>query len=392
MLHMLAVTTDTAIRAARARLAVGGMFFLLGVAYSSWVVRIPALRADLALDDGDLGLLLLAPAAGVLVAFRCAAALINRYGTRRITQVAAAATCISVILPGLAPTWPWAAVALALIGISTGLMDVAMNAHGIEVEHALGRPILGSLHGLFSVGGLAGAGLGSLAADAGLSPAWHLIIVGLALEVCAWWFASGLLPARHEPPPDPAAAPRRPRFHRILLALGAVAFCASIGEGAMAEWTALYLHDSLRATESVAALGFAAFSLAMVVARFTGDRLTQRFGAVALVRYGGLVAAAGLAIGLWVNTVAAMLAGFICVGLGLASVMPSAFRAAGRVPGVPPAAGQATMATVGYTGFLVGPPAIGFLSEQLTLRGGLGLVVALALMLALLAPTVAPAR
>lgn len=383
--------TDTANHAARARLAVGGMFFLLGAAYASWVARIPAVARDLVLDDSELGLLLLAPAVGVIVAFRGAGALVGRYGSRRVTQVAAIGTCLSIILPGIAPSWPWAALGLALLGLTSGLMDVAMNAHGIEVEHALGRPIIGSLHGLFSVGGLAGAGIGGLVAER-LSPALHLTTAGLVCVAAAWWFGRGLLPGRHEAP-DPAAAPRKgPRFHRVLIALGAVAFCASIGEGAMADWAALYLFKGLHASERVAAVGYAVFSLAMVVGRFSGDYLTQRFGSVALVRAGGLIVAVGLTLALWVNTVAALLGGFLCVGIGLASVMPSAFRAAGRVPGVPPAVGGAAMATVGYTAFLVGPPSIGFLAEHLSLRGALGLVVVLALVLVLLAPAVKPAR
>jgi len=370
------------------------MFFLLGVGYASWVARIPAMRHRLELGDRDLGLLLLAVAVGAIFAFRAAPPLIARYGSRRLTRVASLLMCVSVVFPAFTPTPLWTALGLFAIGVSTGLMDVSMNAHGVDVEQRLGRPILGSLHGLFSVGGLAGAGAGALAASQGMSPAVHLVSVAIVFAAMAFLFGRALLPRSLERPPAEARgdAPAKRLFTRpnaLLLALGAVAFCSSVGEGAMGDWSAVYLRDTLHTSEAVAALGYAAFSLTMVVGRFSGDRLTVRFGPVDIVRYGGLLVAFGLAFGLAINTIPAMILAFFIVGLGLSVVMPTAFRASGRVPGVEPAAGLATMATLGYGGFLVGPPAIGFVAEHLTLRGGLGVVVALAFLLAALAPAVA---
>ncbi|WP_394826203.1 MFS transporter [Pendulispora albinea] len=378
-----------------ARRAVGAMFFLLGAGYASWVSRIPAMRDRLGLGDRDLGLLLLATAVGAIAAFRSAARLTARYGSRRVTQVSSALMCVSVALPGFAPTPLWAAFALAAVGMSTGIMDVAMNAHGVEVERRIGRPILGSLHGLFSLGGLVGAGAGALAASQGLSSITHLVAAGIVFEVFALFFGRTLLPhelSRESPHEEPSSdAPPAHSFTRpngILIALGAVAFCSSVGEGAMADWSAVYLRDILHTSEAVAPLGFAAFSLAMLLGRFSGDRLTLRFGSVGIVRYGGLLVAAGLAFGLITNTVPTTILGFLCVGLGLSVVMPTAFRASGRVPGVAPSAGLATMATLGYGGFLLGPPAIGFVSEHFTVRGGLAVVVVLAIVLTALAPSV----
>ncbi|WP_394832860.1 MFS transporter [Pendulispora rubella] len=369
------------------------MFFLLGVAYAGWVARIPAMRDRLDLGDRDLGLLLLAVAIGAILSFRIAPPLIARYGNRRTTQVGAFLMCVAVTFPGFTPTSLLTAVGLFAIGLSTGLLDVSMNAHGVDVEQRLGKPILGSLHALFSVGGLAGAGIGSVAASQGLTPAVHLSCASILYLVLAFVFGRSLLPRSDAPVPEkkPEGAPRA-RLNATLVALGAVAFCSSVGEGAMGDWSAVYLRDMLHTSEAVAALGYAAFSLTMVIGRFAGDRLTVRFGAVDIVRYGGLLVAAGLGVGLVFNNVAMMIVGFLSVGLGLSVVMPTAFRASGNVPGVEPAAGLSMMATLGYSGFLVGPPGIGFVAEHLTLRGGLGVVVGLAVVLTVLAPSVDPSR
>jgi len=384
------------------------MFFLLGGVYSSWVARIPALRERLQLGDRDLGLILLAPAVGALLGFQFAGRLTARYGSRRMTRVSAGAVCALVVPIAFAPTPLGVAVSLALLGVASGLMDVAINANGVEVERELGRPILGSLHGLYSLGGLVGAGAGALAASQGLLPPAHLLTAAVVFGALSLVLGPGLL--RHAPTANigapvvekadasgaadttndsaPPATPALVRPTGLLLALGAVSFCSSVGEGAMADWSAVYLRDMLHTGEGLAALGYAAYSFAMLAGRFSADRLTLRLGSVNIVRYGGWLVAIGLGAGLLVNTAWAMMVGVLFVGMGLSVVIPTTFRAGGKVPGISPGAGIATLATISYMGFLAGPPAIGFLAEHFTLRGGLLFVVALALVLSALAPAV----
>ncbi|WP_437616827.1 MFS transporter [Sorangium sp. So ce834] len=374
---------------ARARRAVSVMFVANGIAFASWAARVPAVRERLALRDSALGLALLGVAVGAMLAFRAAGPVIARFGSRRVTRVSAVLLCAALPLPALAPSFAALVAALLLLGASNGLMDVAMNAQAVEVERRHRRPILASFHGMFSLGGLIGASLGALAADRALSPAAHLFAVAAVLAA-AVTAAGGALSADARPEAPAAAAAGAPAERRStrLLVLGLIAFCSSIGEGAMANWSAVYLRDELHTTAAVAATGYAVFSLAMLMGRFSGDGLTQRFGAERLVRAAALLVAAGLGAALLVNVPIALLVGFGCVGAGLSVVVPLVFRAGASAPGVAPGRALSTLATLSYGGFLVGPPAIGLLADLLTLRGGLVLVVALVLVIVALAPAV----
>ncbi|MGK3962810.1 MFS transporter [Sorangium sp. So ce118] len=378
---------DSAHDAARARRAVSVMFVANGIAFASWAARVPAVRERLALRDSVLGLALLGLACGAILAFRAAGPLIARFGSRRVTRVSAVLLCAALPLPALAPSFGALVAALVLLGVCNGFMDVAMNAQSVEVERRYSRPILASFHGMFSLGGLIGAGVGALAADRALSPAAHLIAVAAVLAA-AITAAGGALSADARPAPAAAGAAGTSRSTQLVL-LGLIAFCSSVGEGAMANWSAVYLRDELHTTAAVAATGYAVFSLAMLLGRFSGDGLTQRLGPRRLVRAAGLLVAGGLGAALLVNVPLAMMLGFGCVGAGLSVVVPLVFRAGASAPDVAPGKALATLATMSYGGFLVGPPAIGLLSDQLTLRGGLVLVVALVLVIVALAPVVA---
>ena len=342
------------------------------------------MREHLELGERDLGLVLLGTAVGAMVAFRVASRLIARFGSKKITAWSATVFCLLIQLPAHAPTAFWATVGLFVLGLATGLMDVGMNAQAVEVERLYNRAILSSFHGVFSLGGLVGAMTGSMAAASGLSPSAHLAIMSLVTVPVTLWAGQRLVSDDSEHVPHAAA----PVFNRSLLILGLVAFCSSVGEGAMADWTAVYLRDALHTGLGTAALGYAAFSVAMLVGRFAGDWVTVAFGAVRVVRLGGLIVAIGLGAGLAVNTIPSIFIGVICVGIGLSVVVPVVFRAGGRMPGMPRGSALATLATLSYTGFLIGPPAIGFLAEYTSLRAGLALVSVLALLLSALAPSV----
>jgi len=367
-----------------ARLAVAGMFFVNGALLANWVARIPAVQQRLGLSAGALGIGLLGMAAGALVSFPVAGWLIARFGSRRVTVGAAFAYCAALPLPALASNLPLLMVALALLGGGNGAMDVAMNAQGVAVEQRYGHPILSSFHGLWSVGGFAGAAFGGAMAATGVQPFPHLLGVAIVLAIAAALIARHLLPVVAAPSDAPIFA----RPTRALLGLGAVAFCSALGEGAMADWSAVYLHTSLHTGAGFAAAGFAGFSLMMTAGRLGGDYLTRRFGPAFMVRLGGALAATGLGLALIIGSPIPTVAGFACVGAGLSLVVPLVFSAAGRAPGVSAAAALAAVATMGYTGFLVGPPAIGFAAQAVSLRGALGIVVALAVVIAILARNV----
>ena len=351
------------------RIAVGVLFLILGGAVGSWVTRIPEVQAALGLGDAALGLALLMSAIGALVAMPAAGRAAHRVGTRRLAVGAAAAMCALLpLIPLAASRWALMA-ALGAYGAATGVLGVAINALAVHVEGRIGRPILSSFHGVFSLGMLAGsAGAAALAAlDVG--PAASLAGAA-ALLLAALLGATTRLP---EAPAGPRPGGRgRPR--RGLVLLGGLAFFGLVGEGAMADWSAVYLRQSLAAPAWVAALGFAGYSLGMTAARFLGDHLSRAAGDPALLRGGAGLAAAGLGGALAVRHPAAAIAGFGLVGAGLANVIPVLYRAAARVPGVAPVAGIATTSTVGYLGFLAGPPVIGAVADTTSLSAALALV------------------
>lgn len=365
------------------------VFFLNGVLVASWFVRIPAVQEGLSLGEGALGVALLGSAVGAMAAMPAAGWLISRFGSRPVVLGAGLCLGASLLLPALAPGLPSLTLALVALGASNGALDVSMNAHGVVVEKGYGRPILSSFHAAFSLGGLAGSALGGLAAAWGAGVFSHFLAVSTLSALAFLPAFAAMLPAGADAGGGGGPAFRWPT--RALLGLGVVSFCVLLGEGAMADWSAVYLEDTLGTGAGLAAAGYAAFSLAMTAGRLAGDRLNRRFGPVALVRSGGALAAAGLGISLAVAHPPAALAGFACAGLGFSIVFPVALSAAGHSGDMPPGSAIAAVSTAGYLGFLVGPPAIGFLAELLGLGGALYLVVALSATIALLSGAVGSA-
>ena len=368
------------LRAARA--AVAAIFFLNGAATANWLVRIPAVQATLGLSEGELGVALFGVAVGALVAMPVTGRLVARYGSRPVTRVAAIVFAAVFVLPPLASSPLGLFAALVALGVGHGALDVAMNAQAATVERSFGRPIMASFHALFSLGGLVGAAMGGVLASRGVGPLAHLLATSVVVAVAASWVTAALLPAGTDATPDHGRA-ARPRG--TLLTLGVVAFCVLLGEGAMADWTAVYLRDVTRAGPGVAAAGYAAFSLAMASGRLAGDRLRLRIGAPTIIRAGGALAAIGLAGGLALTSPWGAVAGFGLVGAGLSLAFPIVLATASGLPGVSPGPAIATVSTFGYAGFLAGPPLIGFVAEVVTLRGGLAIVVLTCAVAALLA-------
>lgn len=363
-----------------ARIAVTAVFLASGASLGTWVSRVPALQQRLDASKAELGLALFGLAVGAVVGLPLAGWLAHRFGSRRITRTALLGVAVTMPLPGLAPTLFALALCFAAFGLASGILDVAMNAHGVEVEGLYGRPILSSFHAAFSIGGLAGAGAGGVAAALGVSPALHFALAGAAFAAVWAWTGPRLLPHAV----DRAAEGLSLRaLSQGLAAVAALTFAAMLTEGAAADWGAVYLHDVVGTSQGVATIGFIAFSVTMTLGRLVGDRVTARVGPVALTRAGGLLAAAGVAGALAMRQPAVVALGFACLGAGVAVVVPMAYRAAGVRAAAP---GIAAVSTVGYGAFLVGPPLIGFLADATSLRAALSLVVLLCLAIAVLAP------
>ena len=359
-----------------ARLAVAVYFFLTGLTFASWAVRIPAVQTRLGLSPGELGLALLGTATGELVSMNLAGYLAARFGSRSITVIAS--VCLSGMLPilALAPSLPVLVTALVLFGASFGSVNVAMNTQGVAVERRYGRSIFNAFHACYSIGGLTGSLVGGLVAAHDIAPWPHFLGVAFLGILLTLSVAPFLLPARAD---AQGAGVAFARFTPTLLALGLVAFCVLLGEGAMADWSAVYLHTILDAGVGLAAAGYAAFSIVMAVGRGLGDHLTNRLGPSVMVRLGGLVAAAGLTLALVVTWVPLALVGFGLVGAGFSVIFPLVLSAAGRTSKQVSGTAIATVALCGYVGFLVGPAVIGLGADVLSLRVALGMVVLLSL-------------
>ena len=372
-----------------ARLAVLAVFFLNGLGFASFVVRIPAVQEKLSLGEGLLGLALLGVSVGSLPSMPLAGWLVSRFGSRPVVGISAVLLPLALPLIALAPSLPALVAAFVLVGASAGTLDVSMNSHASTVEKGYGKRIMSSFHAAFSFGGLAGAASGGLIAAAGIGLPAHFSGVAALSALAAVPIYWSLLPAGVDR--GEAGAPAFARPTRSLVGLGVISFCVLLGEGAMADWSAVYLRNSLETGPGLAAAGYAAFSLTMATGRLFGDKLAEAIGPGTLVRLGGTVAALGLAGGLLVATPAAALVGFAGMGLGLSVIFPIALGAAGHAEG---GAGPAIAAvsTAGYFGFLVGPPTIGFIAEGTSLGAALFLVVVLSGIVAVLAGAVGRKR
>jgi hypothetical protein len=279
-------------------------------------------------------------------------------------------------------------LALFVFGAFNGVLDVSMNAHGVLVEGRLARPVMSSFHGMWSLGGLAGAGFAAalLPLMPALAQAFLALAICTVIAVAALFF---LLPSAAD---GRAGGPAFALPTRLTLALGILCFLCMMAEGAITDWAALHLKGAFALGAGPAATGFAAFSAAMAASRFGGDWLRGHIGAVVLVRGSALLAAAGLSVALLSPAPMIAIAGYAIVGLGLGNLVPIFFGAAGRIPGERPGTGIAAVATVGYTGFLVGPPVIGFIADATGLATALGILLVGCLASALAAGAVAPAE
>jgi fucose permease len=366
----------------RARLATLALFFVCGAALGVWAAHIPLLKSGLGLDDSTLGLVMLTMGVGAVVAMPCSGALIHRFGAVAISIASGLALAAAIALPPHMPNVVLLAASAFFLGFSLGAIDIAMNAHAAAVEKAFGRPIMSSIHAFFSIGGLFGAagaaGLVGLAVGAKVGMGAGALVLALIVAGSARFLAF-----EDRPETEGGHGLRLPS--RAVLLLGVLTVCSFLCEGAMMEWSALFLRDVAGAPIGMAAAGYAAFSATMTVGRLVGDRFVRAVGPARAVQLSGALAAVSLLVVTLAPNPWVAFAGLLAAGLGFANIVPPLFSAATRAPGVAPSAALAMVASMGYSGGLLGPPAIGFLSDAFGLRFGFGLLVVAAAVVALFA-------
>jgi hypothetical protein len=367
------------------RSAITAVFFVDGALFATWASRIPALSDHVHAGAGILGLCLLAPAAAAVVSMPLVGRLLPGRSSSLFCRAAVAALMAAIMLPALAGTVASLAASLLAVGIANSTLDLVMNAQGVSIEREMNRPILSSLHAAFSFGGFAGAGLGALAAALGVVPLAHFAVAAAVFGL------PGLLATLWLPHDDHDADAQAPhlRFTRIparLALIGMACFFSLVAEGGASDWSAKLVRDDLAGTAALGAIAYAVFSVGMGAGRLMADRLWARWGADGLLRRSGALAALGFAAGLGAGTVPGAIGGFAALGLGLAGVIPTLFRAGADQPGVPTGPALAAVSSLGYLGFLAGPPIIGGIAQLTSLRLACVVLVLAGLIVLLLAP------
>jgi MFS family permease len=361
-----------------ARIAVLMLFLFHGIMLGGWVTHIPLAKERLEVGPGIFGFALLSFALGAVISMPLAGAMINKFGSARVGWVTGLSFVATLFVPALAPTLATFVIGGILLGASVGSMDVAMNAHGLAVEKVLKRPVMSSFHGAFSVG----AAVGTLAG------AWWMSTVGPGIQLITISALGAIGIAAAIPLLLPAAVDKGlsgSHFAmptRATIGLGLLCFLALMIEGSVADWAAIMLRERLVIDVATAAYAFGFYQTGMAFARFSGDRLRLRFGAVRMVWVSAVLTAVGTSVALFVPSVWVAMAAFAIGGLGIGNVAPVLFAGGGRLEPDAPGRGIAAVTSLGYSGFLAGPPLIGIVAEFVTLQWSLGLTVIAALIIA----------
>ena len=339
-------------------------FLFIGVALAAWAPLVPYAKARAGLDDGSLGLLLLCLGAGSLIAMPLAGALSTRFGCRALMIVAGVLVCAALPLLSHVAEVPLLAASLFLFGAAVGTAEVAVNIQAVIVEKAAARPMMSGFHGLFSIGGIVGAGGVSGLIWLGLSPLAASFVATLFLALLL------LLSGRHLLPYGNAGGERTPLFvapHGMVLFIGILCFIIFLAEGAMLDWSALFLIQAHGFDKETAGIGYAAFALAMTVGRLGGDRIVAALGGRRVLLVGGTSVTAGFLLAVLVPDGTLSLLGFTLIGLGASNIVPVLYTATGGQAAMSPSHAIAAISTIGYAGILIGPAFIGFIADWTSL-------------------------
>jgi MFS family permease len=357
----------------RAKLAVTLTFITNGLTVGSFVARIPDIKAHLHISNATLGTILLSSSVGVLLALRPSGKLSAKYGSAPIAFWATLALAAATVLLGLIFNIAWFVFSLFLFGFSLAFQDVAMNSHAVALEHESDKRMMSAFHGMFSIGSLLGGAIGGAFSQLKISFAVQTLIVSAIIAIVAFYAKPRWLPAeadQHEFIKEKKSV-KRPT---VLWILGFFGFCGALSEGAAGDWGGILSRETFHASHFVSALPYIAFSATMVIGRFSGDRLAHRFGAPMILSAAGVIASLGLASGLAMGGNFGVVFGWFFMGLGLSVVIPLLFSAAGTITTrrfkgqVAPSQAVAIVSGISYFGFIVGPPALGVIADQVQLR------------------------
>ena len=348
----------------RMRIAVAAYYFSMGICFASWASRIPDIKSHLQLTEAQLGTILLALPAGQLLMMPFSGRLVTRYSSRTVLSIAILLYAFELTNIGWVNK-PWQlALALFLFGLVGNMSNISVNTQGVLAEKIYGRSIMASFHGVWSLAGFTGAMLGLLAMNLHLSPRLHFIIIASLVLVLTTWMRPWLVPGT-------TVSEKKKFFSKpegALVQLGIIAFCTLAAEGAMFDWSGVYFKEVVKAPPSLVIMGYASFMIMMTLGRFTGDRIITRIGKKKLLQLSGLLVGCGLLISVLFPWLITATIGFLVVGFGTSSIIPTVYSTAGRAAKVAPGIALASVSSIGFLGFLFGPPLIGYIAQLASLR------------------------
>ncbi|HEU5366687.1 MAG TPA: MFS transporter [Hanamia sp.] len=364
------------------RIATSVFFFIAGLTFSTWASRIPAIQAELHLSDAGLGGVLFALPAGLMTSLPVSGWLVSRFGSRPMVIIGSVFYPLILLLLASSTSVLQLVLSLFSFGIMGNLINIAMNTQAVGVETLYGRSVMASFHGLWSLAGFTGAVTGAFFVSRDLSPMIHFTMVAVAAVILV------LVSYKFTLPHDIGHRQRQKVFvkpDKKILLLGMIAFCCLVNEGAMSDWSGVYFKTVVKAPASIITLGYVAFTSTMALGRFVGDSLVTKFGAKRMLQISGSVITSGLLIAVIFPFLPTATAGFFLVGFGVSSVVPIVYGLAGKSTTMSAGAALAAVSTIGFLGFLIGPPLIGFIAQTISLRWSFTLIAILGFGTALLA-------
>ena len=375
---MISLTLPSGVSISRKthRIAVGTLFFLQGLCFASWASRIPSIQQKLNLSESELGAVLLAIPVGSMISLPITGWLVAKFGSKRVVTLGVFLYSLTVITLGMAQNTFQLISYLLLFGFGGNFMNIGVNTQAIGVESLYKKPIMGSFHGMWSLAGFTGAALGTLMIGANVLPVQHFLLVTIFVVLAA------LISTRYTIAEDPNRQADQPIFARpdkSLLMLGIIAFCTMICEGAMFDWSGVYFQKVVQADKAWVGAGYTAFMATMASGRFVSDWFAGKFGLKPTLQLSGILIAIGLLLAVLLPGLPTAIAGFLLVGAGVSSVIPLVYSAAGKSKVLSPGVALAAVSTIGFLGFLIGPPLIGLVAGATSLRISFAIIAVMGL-------------
>lgn len=355
------------------RWAIGSYFFIAGITFASWASRIPDIKEKLQLNEAELGGILFALPAGSMVSLPISGWLVSKLGSRTVMLIAAIIYPMLLLLLGTTSTTLILTILLFCFGLLGNMMNISVNTQAVAVEELYGRSILASFHGIWSMAGFTGAAVGTLMISLGFDPLKHFSIIAAIMILLALLLKFGRMP-------KDAVLGNQPLFvkpDKILLKLGLISFCCMAAEGTMFDWSGIYFQKIVDAPAGLVTLGYSAFMGTMALGRFLGDGLVLRFGRKEILQVSGIIIAIGLLIAVFIPTLVFATIGFLLVGFGVSSVVPIVYSQAGKSDKMGAGMALAAVSSIGFLGFFIGPPLIGFIAEAFGLQWSFGIIALL---------------